>query len=50
VTALVARALEDPKLRDRYLAGSDAPAADLLDRRLPWPAKRALVARIVFAG
>jgi NAD(P)-dependent dehydrogenase (short-subunit alcohol dehydrogenase family) len=50
VAETVARALGEEKPRDRYLAGSDARAADLLDRLLPWRMKQRLVARLVFGS
>ena len=45
---LVARAVEAENPRDQYLAGSDARAADLLNRLLPWRVKQALLDRVVF--
>jgi NAD(P)-dependent dehydrogenase (short-subunit alcohol dehydrogenase family) len=48
VAELVARAVEAENPRDQYLVGSDARAADLLNRLLPWRAKQALLDRVVF--
>ena len=48
VAELVAQAVEAENPRDQYLAGSDARAADLLNRLLPWRAKQALLDRVVF--
>ena len=48
VAELVVQAVEAENHRDQYLAGSDARAADLLNRVLSWRVKQALIDRVVF--
>lgn len=48
VARAITRALAEPAPRDRYLVGSDAKAADLLSRLLPWRLKQKLVTKLVF--